>query len=495
MARGHYLAGLITLDAGDIASAEKAFAKTVELNEQHAGGWAQLARLYLLAGEFIKGEGCLANAVSTTRGNANVSDLVGTVCRLAGKHDASRDWHQRAVESAPDHVPFRINLANAELFVGELEAARVHIDKCLKREPDNPLVHWLLSRAVTAESDDHIRQMEDLLSKTGDLRASAYLNYAAGKEYEDLQKWDSAFDAYRSGADARRQCIAYDEAEETELFDRMSSLFTNQWHDAKRSDCRSNVPVFIIGQPRTGTTLLDRMLDAHPAVASAGELRHFGLALRRVAMLDEPRQYTPKLMEAAAAADTTALGELYVAGIAGFRGRAAHVVDKLPSNFHFLPVIITALPNAKILHVRRDPMDTCFAVYKQLFAGAYLHSYDLGEMARHFVRYARWMATMRTRFGDRFLDVQYEDLVTDTEECLRRVLDYVGLSWNAACLDYSNQRGVTATQSAAQVREAPHGRSIGRWKRYEQQLKPLRRALDNAGLLGVDDFDTDRGNS
>lgn len=495
MARGHYLAGLIALDAGDIASAEKAFATTVELNDQHAGAWAQLARLYLLAGEFVKAEGCLSNAVATTRGNANVADLIGTVCRLFGMHDASRDWHRRAVQAAGDHVPFRINLANAELYAGDSPAAETQLLACLAKEPRNPLAHWLLARARTAASDDHIRQMDALLEKPQELQSIAYLNYAVGKEYEDLQQWDAAFTAYEEGAAARRECVAYDEQSDVELFEHMVSLFTEEWLDARQSDCNSSAPVFILGQPRTGSTLLDRMLEAHPAVVSAGELRHFGLALRRVAEIDEPRQYTARLMEAAASVDTAALGELYLASIGRFRGEAAHVIDKLPTNYHFLPLILAALPNAKVLHIRRDPMDTCFAVYKQLFAGAYLHSYELGEMGRHFVRYSTYMQTMRARFGGRFLEVGYEELVTDTEECLRRVLDYVGLSWNADCLDYARRTAAVATQSAAQVREAPHRRSIGRWREYRRQLEPLRRILDEAGLLGVDDLDTDGTNA
>lgn len=477
MARGHYLAGLIALDADDLASAEKAFSTTVELNDRHAGAWAQLARLYYFAGEFVKAEGCLGNAVATTRGSAHVADLIGTVCRLVGAHAASRDWHRRAVASAEDHVPFRINLANAELFAGDTSAATRQLRRCLELEPGNALAHWLLSRANTATSHVHIGQMDAELSKPQELQASAYLNYAVGKEHEDLEEWEAAFAAYAAGAGARRQCVAYDESAETEMFELMSSLFTREWLDARRSECNSRAPVFIVGQPRTGSTLLDRMLDAHPAVVSAGELRHFGLALRRVVQLDEPRQYTSRLMQAAATADPSQLGELYVGSIGRFSATAAHVIDKLPTNYHFLPLILAALPNAKVLHVRRDPMDTCFAVYKQLFAGAYLHSYDLGEMARHYVRYTRFMQTMRERFGERFIDVRYEDLVTDTEECLRRILEYIGLSWHAACLDYRQQGGAVATQSAAQVREAPHRRSIGRWRRFERQLEPMRRIL------------------
>lgn len=482
MARGHYLAGLIALDSNDIVAAEKAFATTVQLNDKHAGGWAQLAKLYVLGGEFVKADGCLKNAVLTTRGNANVQDLIGSAYRLAGNYRASLEWHAKAVSTATDHVPFQINYANALLYSGDADGAAKQLDHCLAQEPANAMAHWLLSRARTAENAQHIDAMDALLVKPANLRATAYLNYAVGKEHEDLESWDAAFKAYDVAAKARRQCVAYDEEADDKLFACLSEIFTKAWMASQAGACNSRVPIFILGQPRTGTTLLDRMLDAHPAVTSAGELRHFGLAVRRVSGRFEIQQFSEALMLSAANADMTAIGETYVASLDSLRGNAAHVVDKLPSNFLHLPLLLAALPNARILHMRRDPMDTCFAVFKTLFAGAYLHSYTQAEMARHFVRYFRFMETMRERFADRFIDVDYEQLVDDTEETLRTALEFCGLSWNERCLNYLDSDSAVATQSAAQVRELPHNRSIGRWRRYAEHLEPTREVLAAAGI-------------
>lgn len=161
-------------------------------------------------------------------------------------------------------------------------------------------------------------------------------------------------------------------------------------------------------------------------------------------------------------------------------------MDKLPVNYLYIPVILAALPKARILHVVRDPMDSCFAIYKQLFADAYLYSYDQQELARHYVRYARLMEGWHQEFPGRFLDVAYEDLVTDTEETLRTVCEYIGLSWQPDCLDFTASEQAVTTASAAQVRERPHSRSIGRWRQYATQLEPMRVILTEAGLYRED---------
>ena len=225
------------------------------------------------------------------------------------------------------------------------------------------------------------------------------------------------------------------------------------------------------------------MVDAHPVVSSAGELRHFGFAVRQVTGHHEPRQFTAALLRSAASADAGAIGEAYVESIAPLKGDAAHVIDKLPSNFIYLPMILAALPNARILHVRRNAADTCLAIYKQLFADAYLYSYDLEELARYYVRYHRLMDTWRERFPQRFVDVDYESLVSDTEDTLRPVLQYIGLSWNPVCLEYFKDAAHSSTASAVQVQEAPHSRSVGRWKQHERELRPALEILAAAGIV------------
>jgi len=482
MPRAHFLAARVALFRGDRETALRAFEATLRLNDRHAAAYANLAWLYVTDGRLERAEACLKNATLTERGNAATRNLIGTVFRLAGNLEASQVWHQKAVDADPGHVPFLINLANAHIYTGALDTARDLLQTCVEREPGNAQAHWLLARARHAESDDHIAAMQARLSgELGD-RDRAYFLYAIGKEFEDLERPDAAFEAWSLGAAARRRTVAYEERADIELFEALESTFTADWLAATESACFDAAPVFIVGLPRTGSTLLDRMLDAHPAVTSAGELRHLGFAVRHVTGRHEPKQFTADLLRAAATADAGAIGQAYSNSIARLRGEAAHVTDKLPSNYLYLPLILAALPNARIVHIRRDARDTCLAIYKQLFADAYLWSYDLGELARHIVRYRRLMNTWDERFPGRFVNVDYEDLVRDPEETLRPVLQYIGLSWNEDCLTYFRRKARSSTASAAQVREAPHERSIGRWKQFERELAPALDVLARAGV-------------
>ena len=477
MPRAHFLAGLIALSSGDRGAAERAFEATVRVNDKHAAAWARLAQLYTTSGRVRMAEASLHNAAHAQRGNPATLDLIGTVFRLAGNLDASREWHQRAVDGDPRHVPFLMNLANAHNYCGDVDAARDVLRRCLAIEPRNAQAHWLLSRAESATSREHVEQMQGLLEESGSESDAAYLHYAIGKELEDLEDWDGAFGSWSTGAAIRRNSISWDEAQDIELFETLEETFTHDWLPAHEGVCFDAGPIFIVGQPRTGTTLLDRMLDAHPVVASGGELRFFGFAVRQAAGIDEPRQFSASLMRRAAETDATAIGEAYVDLAATLRTDSAHIVDKLPSNYLNLPLIFAALPNARVIHMRRDPMDACLAIYKQLFAGAYLYSYDLGELARHYQRYERLMALWRERFGDRFIEVDYEKLAADPEVNLRRILQYIGLSWEPRCLEYFKEASSVMTASAMQVREAPHQRSVGRWKHFERQLQPVAEVL------------------
>jgi len=164
------------------------------------------------------------------------------------------------------------------------------------------------------------------------------------------------------------------------------------------------------------------------------------------------------------------------------QGSTPRFVDKLPPNYIYLPLILAALPNAKIIHVRRSPMDACFASFKQLFADAYLHSYDQVEMARHHGRYHHLMQHYREQFGHQYFEISYEDTASDVETNAHALIDFVELPWEDACLDFHKQESAVTTASAVQVREPAHTRSIGRWRRYEKQLEPMRRALIDCGV-------------
>lgn len=483
LAPAHFLVGLVALEGSERRVAHDAFKSVVKLDRDHAAAWAQLARLNAGEGRIVRAEAALKEVRRIQPTDPAVLDLTGTVLNQLGEYEAAKAFFARVNTLAPGQPPYMMNLASVLVFLGEIDTAVAIFRDVLDREPGNAQCHWGLSSAVKAEDRAHIGQMRELLERHADNpRARAFLCYAIGKECEDLQDWDAAFDAFAEGAAARRQTVEYDEAAEIEVFETISSLFDGDWLARRPPGNPDASPIFVLGQPRTGTTLIERIITSHSQVHSAGELQQFGLATRRVCQYADPRRFSAELFRRAAGADPRAIGTMYLQTTARMRGSTPFFVDKLPVNYLNLPLILAALPNAKVVHLVRGPMDSCFASFKQLFADAYLHSYEQGEMARHHIRYRALMAHYRDCFPGRIIDVSYEQTAHDTETNARRLIGALGLEWEEACLHFHQSASGVATASAVQVREPAHTRSIGRWRRYERQLAPMRRELEQAGV-------------
>jgi Flp pilus assembly protein TadD len=483
LVEGHFLVGLVALEAKDRKTAFSAFGSVTKLQKDHAAAWAQLAKLFMSEGQVNRADAALAEAAKSNSEDPLVHDLLGSVYSMMGEHGIARSWFEKAVAGRPDHPPYLHNLANNLIYHGETQTAEAIFRKAIELQPNSPQAHWSLAGGRKAENYDHIHRMQALLHEgKHHPRIQAFYYYAIGKEFEDLQEWDKAFHAFSKGAKARRETVEYDEASEIALFEFLEEKFTSAWLDDGSIGHDSHAPIFVLGQPRSGTTLIERIISSHSDVHSAGELQQFNLAIRRLSNHKDPRRFSVEFLDTALGVDSKQLGVTYMDSTKRMRGTTPRFVDKLPQNYLLLPLILKALPNAKIVHLTRDPMDACFASYKQLFADAYLHSYDLEEMARHHCRYRHLMDVWRERFGDRFFDISYEETVSDLEPNARNLLAHLELPWEDACLRFHEQTKAVATASAVQVREPVHTRSVGRWRRYEKQLQPMLATLAEHGL-------------
>jgi hypothetical protein len=412
-----------------------------------------------------------------------VLDLAGTVLNRMGEYETAKAFFARVNTLAPGQPVFMLNLANVLVFLGEIDTAEKIFRDVIHRDPGNAQAHWGLAGAVKAKDEEHINTMRTLLPRHArNPRGAAFLQYAIGKECEDLKRWDEAFEAFSAGAAARRETVAFDEAAEIGMFETLQQRFDATWLAAQTAGNPDPSPIFVLGQPRTGTTLIERIISSHSEVHSAGELQQFGLAVRQLSGHHSPLRFSPGLFEVAETLNPEQLGSVYLRSTRRMRGKTPHFVDKLPVNYLYIPLILAALPNAKIVHLVRGPMDACFASFKQLFADAYLHSYEQGEMARHHARYRQLMAHWHREFPGRIIDVSYEETARDVEPNARRLIDALGLDWEDACLEFHRSDKGVATASAVQVREPAHTRSIGRWRRYEDQLAPMVKALADAGI-------------
>ncbi|MEZ5895555.1 MAG: sulfotransferase [Parvularculaceae bacterium] len=480
----HFLVGLVALELNDLKTAVSAFGSVTKLDPEHAAAWAQLARIFLRLGQPARAEAAAAEAKKAGVSDAAVEDLLGVVASLLGDQKSAKDWYARAVAHAPDRPAYGVNLATALMFLGENdEAARV-VRQVLAGHGDIAQADWLLSSLHKAQDPARAETLLQKANSAGDAQSKAFFAYAAGKEFEDCGAWARAFDAFAAGAQAKRSIVDYDEAAEEAFFQALHETFDHAWASQSRTGHDDPSPIFVVGQPRTGTTLVERIITAHSDVESAGELQQFALSVRRLTGAVGER-HSAQAVRAARDVDCEALGREYLRASKPMRSGAPRFVDKLPGNYLNIPLILAALPKARIVHLRRAPMDACFASYKQLFAEAYFHSYDQAEMARHFVRYARLMAHWREVFPGRFFDIDYEAVVGDVEPNARVLIEFLGLPWQEACLEFHRQDASVATASAVQVREKAHTRSIRRWRRYESQLAPMREIIEAAGLAGV----------
>ncbi|MEX2124353.1 MAG: sulfotransferase [Woeseia sp.] len=488
LVEAHFLVGLIALELKQTWAAVSAFGSVTKLEPEHGAAWAHMARLFMSAGQPGRADSALENAIRFEDGNPVVHDLIGTVYSMLGEQQDALHWYGKAVERQPSQVAFLVNHANAQMYLGNLAQAEAELRHVLRLQPGNPNAHWILSGVCKVTSSDHVTELETLAAKDGlNPQAAAFLNYAMGKELEDLEEWDEAFEAFARGAAARRLTVEFDEASEVEMYEALARIYTADWLSRQQPGHADGSAIFVVGQPRTGTTLVERIISSHSQVHSAGELRQFGMSIRRLCDYREPKRVSARLVEQAARIDGEKLGNAYLLTTRKVRGDRPRFVDKLPSNFLHIPLILKALPNAKIVHLQRNPMDASFASFKQLFADAYPHSYDQREMARHHARYHRLMALWRERFPGRFFDIPYEDVARDLEPNARELIRYLGLPWEDACLQFHESGGAVTTASAVQVRQPAHTRSIGRWRRYEKQLQPMRDELEACGIdTGLD---------
>ncbi len=479
----HFLVGLVALEGQDRKTAFQAFSSVTRLEPTHAAAHAHLARLLMGEGLVQRADEALRAATAQNPSDPLVQDLVGTVYSMMGEYSSAQTWFERAVDSRPNNAAFALNLANNHVYHGNTAAAQTLFRQVLRVEPNSPQAHWALAGAAKATDDQHIRECaRQVLNPNLHPRMQAFYYYAIGKECEDLGRWEDAFEAFTRGAAARRSTIEFDEAAEIAMFEFLEQHFTADWLAQCEPGHADHSPIFVLGQPRTGTTLVERIISSHSAVTSAGELQQFSLGIRRLSNYRDPKRFTADLFAQALTLSPQQLGGIYLETTRKMRGDTPRFVDKLPQNYLCLPLILAALPNARIVHLTREPMDACFASFKQLFADAYLHSYDQREMARHHARYHHLMDVWRQRFPGRFYDISYEATTADLEANVRRLLDFLDLPFEQACVDFHAQDTAVSTASAAQVREPAHTRSVGRWRRYASQLAPMQQELAAHGV-------------
>ena len=481
----HGIAGVVSLELHQFTQAAAYLRLAAELDPTRA----DFATLYAkaLSMNRLPSEALVAadRALALSPQDPTTLDTLGVIYTQANAHERAAAAFRVAAGFAPTHAAYRFNLALALTAVGDIDAAEHELEACIQLDPTywNPHLSLAQLRRQTPVSQ-HVERLKSLLSRhQTNASALTYLNMALAKEYEDLGDYPTAFEHLVRGKLAGRGAHHHSMRRDTAQFEALIQAFPTV--QTMSAGDPSDEPIFVVGMPRSGTTLVERILSSHPDVHAAGELQNFADALRHISGNHACFPFNPAEITARTHdINWRHLGAVYLSSVRPSTAHAPRFIDKLPHNFLYAGFIAHALPNAKIICLRRDPMDTCLSNFRQLFeVGTYFdYSFDLLDTGRYYVLFDRLMAHWKNVFPGRILEVNYEALVDSQESSSRQLLDFCGLPWHDACLHFEDNPAPVATFSAVQVRTPLYRSAIQRWKNYEAQLTDLRTLLTEAGI-------------
>ncbi|MFH0934229.1 MAG: sulfotransferase, partial [Pseudomonadota bacterium] len=459
------------------------FRRALELRPEYLEAQMGLAKTLQASDSLDEAEQAALRALRIDGNNAKTHVLMGGIHTEASRPEQAEAEFDRALALDPDSDEALLGLGHLCVENGDLERAEELFRRSLALKPDNvPARIQLIQTAKVKPGDENFAALLEL-QRGGDQLSDnrkLSLHFALGKCYDDTKDYDKAFPNYLAGCKIKRARFDYKPDASARQFAELAEIFSKDYIDKLRgSGNPSDLPIFVLGMPRSGTTLTEQIIASHPDVYGAGELPD----LLRVAHRKTHPDTTsfPENLRYLDQATLSAWGNEYVAGLRARAPDAKHITDKMPANFLAVPLIHLMLPNAKIIHVNRNPVDTCVSCFTRLFHRKQEHTYDLAELGRYYADYARMMDHWRKVLPrGAFLDIVYEDIVADQEGQARRLLEFCGLEWDDACLDFHKTKRQVRTASVTQVRQPIYTSSVERWRKYEKFLGPL---LDELGDL------------
>lgn len=476
----------ISLRHGDARSAHAHVTRALKIEPGRADLLALEAQALHLCGDSERARRVLEEACRASLDDARIQHAIGSLYSAMGLHRQALEAASRAVELDPSRAQYQFNRAALLRFLGRLEEAEATYDRAIAIDPGDHEA-WLNRTELRRQSPErnHIAALEALAARGfRHPRSEVFIRYALAKELEDVGRYAESFAHLLAGATIRRRYIDYDLQRDLRTVDLIIDAFPATRLRALPLTPSAGAPIFVIGLPRTGTTLVERILGSHPDVHGAGELLAFPEALVAAVERAAGRSGVPReaMIETAARVDLRAVGADYLARARRFAGSRARFVDKLPHNYLYCGLIHAAIPGARIVHVVRHPMATCYAIFKTLFRQGYPFSYDLDELARFYAGYRRLMQHWHEALPGVIHDVSYEELVRSQRETTQALLEFCGLDWHESCLDFHANPTASTTASAAQVRRPIYASSIDQWMNYRAELAPLEARLRACGI-------------
>ncbi|MBV9566471.1 MAG: sulfotransferase, partial [Bradyrhizobium sp.] len=441
-----------------------------------------LANVLLRQGHAERAISYYRTAIEIKPDYADAFGNLGNALLELNRLEESIEQNKRALALKPERFGSQNNLGVAYQALGRFEEATAAFERALELAPDEAPVHLNLANMRKFKLEDRrLPGLRRLIGRVDALDEEKQIaaHFAMGKALSDLKQYDEAFGHLVKANAVKRKTFDYDEPQRLAMFENIRTRFTPELFCANaRAGDASWSPIFIVGMPRSGTTLLEQVLASHSKVHGAGELETFKEVIGECAKSQAIVPAYPDLVQQLSAERIAEMGRIYATRVRALAPEAGYIVDKMPLNFAFVGLIHLALPNARILHIRRDPLDTCVSCFSLMFTGSQPFAYDLAELGRYYRGYEgvmeHWHKVLPPGV---MIDVQYEDLVDDLEGVGRRALAHCGLEWEDACRDFHDTKRTVRTASLMQVREPLYRSAMGGWRRYAKHLGPLAEAL------------------
>jgi len=470
--------GILAFKSGNHDIAEAMLTKALKLDPTYSLVWANLAQVFSVTGQLDKAKKSFKNILNMEPKNGLIWAEYGTVLTKLANYEEGRDAYLKALEFKPDSPRVHLSLGHVYKTMGEIDNSIDSYKNTILQNNLSGEAYWSLANLKTYSfSENEIKDMEDTLK--GDMSdiERSQMHFALGKAYEVKKDFDKSFKNYYEGNKLKKGLIKYSSDDTTDNTKRILNFFNKEnIQKLAKSLTGDRDPIFVLGMPRSGSTLVDQIISSHSKVDGTQELPNI---IKIAAELNTNNQNNyPEVLKELDESKLSNLGKDYISETAWARDSAPFFIDKMPNNFIHIGLIKTILPNAKIIDTRRDPMDTCFSCFKQFFARGQLFTYSLEDLGNYYTDYIRAMNHWHNVYGKDIYTVHYDNVINETEETIRELIDYCELPFENECLEFYNSSRPVKTPSAEQVRQPIYKSGLNYWKNYEKHLLPLKKIID-----------------